>query len=205
MPRSCPIFPPLQIRGLLKNSADVELGVLSESEAMAMLLRYASIGSLNNESEEHQQALEIVKLCACLPLTLAIAGGMVAANGGLAQDIVKVMKTDLGKQLMGEGGMTVEERVIASSLKMIDRHPQAVLIKSIFKRFAVFPEDIPVPRPIFDVLAPSFFPDAATAGAAMTAMARCISELLHYNLLKGSLSTENGVFMHGEHYMKIEC
>ena len=99
----------------------------------------------------------------------------------------------------------MEERVIASSLKMIDRHPQAVFIRSIFKRFAVFPEDIPVPKPIFDILAPSLFPDAATAGAATTAMARCISELLHYNLLKGSFSTENGVFMHGEHYMKIEC
>ena len=45
MPRSCPIFPPLQIRGLLQNSADVELGVLSESEAMAMLLCYAGIGN----------------------------------------------------------------------------------------------------------------------------------------------------------------
>jgi hypothetical protein len=176
----------------------VELGVLSESEAMTMLLNHAGIASLEKESEEHQRALEIVKLCACLPLTLAIAGGMVAASGGFANEIIEAMRSDMGKQLMGDGGMTVEENIIASSLKMIDRHPQAVPIHSVFKCFVVFPEDIPVPKAILDVLAPSFFPSASTAGAAMTVMAKCISVLLNYNLLKGSLSAGNGVYMHGQ-------
>ena len=51
---------PMHVGLLVHLSADVELGVLSESEAMAMLLRYAGIGSLDNESEEHQQALSSI-------------------------------------------------------------------------------------------------------------------------------------------------
>ena len=175
----------------------MELGVLSESEAMTMLLNHAGIASLEKESEEHQRALEIVKLCACLPLTLAIAGGMVAASGGLSQDIVTLMRENLGKELRDEGGTTVEDSIITSSLNMIGKRGDEALIIAIFRHFAVFPEDIAVPRAVFDVLAPTFIPNASTA-KAVNAMAVCISVLLNYNLLKGSLSAGDGVFMHGK-------
>ena len=95
-------------------------------------------------SEDHRIATEIVELCGRLPLTLAIAGGMIADNTeGLTEDIVDVLKED--HELEDEEGRTLEDRIIASSLTMMragaGKHKE--LVEKLFMFFAVFPEDVP--------------------------------------------------------------
>ena len=71
-----------RIRGLLKNADEVELSVLASSAAFTLLLSSAHVDESDVEdgSDEHRIAMEIVELCGALPLTLALAGGMVADN-----------------------------------------------------------------------------------------------------------------------------
>ena len=89
-----------------------------------------------------------------LPLTLAIAGGMVAdLDRGFTEDILEAMMETHGATLEDEGGLTLEERVISSSLKMIKGKNKA-LVEHVFRFFAVFPEDVPVPAAVFNALAP---------------------------------------------------
>ena len=53
-------------------------------------------------------------------------------------------------------GMTVEDRVIHSSLAMIGQNPKtkknSEMILNLFREFAVFPEDVPVPLEVFTAL-----------------------------------------------------
>jgi Mrp family chromosome partitioning ATPase len=132
-----------RIRGLLKNSAEVELGVLSQEDAVHLLLTSAEMEQeeLDSKGDEHRIALELVELCGKLPLTLAIAGGMIAENGqGLTEDIVEALKES--QDLEDEEGRTLEERVIASSLKMMSKGAgkNKELAEKMFHFFAVFPE-----------------------------------------------------------------
>ena len=72
-----------RIRGLLKNAAEVDVGVLSQEEALKLLLTSAEMDQDDLEvgSDEHRSAIEIIELCGRLPLTLSLAGGMVADTG----------------------------------------------------------------------------------------------------------------------------
>ena len=186
-----------RIRGLLKNSQEVSMGVLSEDEALAMLLKYAKVESLDEASVEYCRANEVVSLCGKLPLTIAIAGGMVASSSqGFTEDMVAMMKTDLGKEMRDESGMTVEERIIASSIKQIGSHGDSTTIEAIFRHFAVFPEDFPVPKPLFDVISPMLVPRSSSRAACTTKVSSCVAVLMNYNLLKGSLANGDGVYMH---------
>ena len=79
-----------RIRGLLNNSAEVELGVLPRDEALELLQGYADIKLL--KGDERQRAIEIVELSGRLPLTLAIAGGMLLASGSIiSEEFVEMM------------------------------------------------------------------------------------------------------------------
>ena len=189
-----------RIRGLLKNSNDIELGVLPQGEAFKLLLSSAEMEESDVEegSDEYRIAMEVVELCGALPLTLAIAGGMIADNPeGLSQDVVEVMKED---RLRSEGhdddetGMTLEERVISSSLKMIKSKNKDLVI-SVFKFFAIFPEDVPVPAGVFNVFA-TYLTGEKKEKKAKMAVGNCLSSLLKYNLIKGGFSSGQGVFMH---------
>ena len=187
-----------RIRGLLKNSAEVEMGVLPQDEALKLLLSSADMeeDTLEPESEEYRIASEIVELCGRLPLTLAIAGGMVADNGQiLSEDIVEVMKES--HDLEDEEGRTLEDRVISSSVKMLikgaGKHKE--LVEKIFHFFAVFPEDVPVPAAVFNKMAP-LLSDEKNEKKARLAVGSSLSTLLKYNLIKGSLTAGHGVFMH---------
>ena len=112
-----------RIRSLLKNSHEVALGLLNQEDALELLLSSANMGeeSIAEGGTEHRIALEIVELCGHLPLTLCIAGGMISNNPeGLTEGVVELMREDqLREQDDQEGGTTLEERVISSSLKMI--------------------------------------------------------------------------------------
>ena len=74
-----------RIRGLVKGAAEVDVGSLSESEALDLLAATAGIDAESWEEEEGAPgrglALEVVNMCGRLALTVAIAGGGV---GGVA-------------------------------------------------------------------------------------------------------------------------
>ena len=129
-----------------------------------------------------------------MPLTLAIAGGMVAdLDRGFTEDILEAMMETHGTTLEDEGGLTLEERVISSSLKMIKGKNKA-LVERVFKFFAVFPEDVAVPAGFFDQLAP-MMSGLRQGTKARLAVGGCLSTLTKFNLLKGAIAGE-GVFMH---------
>ena len=142
-------------------------------------------------------ALEIVELCGRLPLTLAIAGGMINNNpNGFSNDVLDLMREDrLREQDDEEGGTTLEERIIASSLKMI-KGKKAVPAVRVFEFFAVFPEDVPVPAGFFNVVAPLVAGDETCHKKASLTIGSSLCTLLKFNLLKGSLAKGSGVFMH---------
>ena len=153
---------------------------------------------MDRDGGEYRIAQEIVNLCGRLPLTLAIAGGMVADNpDGLTDEVVEMMKADRmrAEDDEGESGMSLEERIIETSLKMIKGKNRDLVLK-IFKFFAVFAEDVPVPAGFFNVFA-SVLSKEESPQKVKFAVGNAIRTLLKYNLLKGSFSGgSNGVFMH---------
>ena len=114
--------------------------------------------------------------------------------------------------------MTVEDRVIKSSLKMIEKSGEtkneknekneskhAHMTLAIFAHFAVFPEDVPVPLDVFTVLTRALAGPGCEPSKRTTMKIRaCLKTLLNYNLLKGSTSEGSGVFMHGMHNMHYQ-
>ena len=188
-----------RIRGLLKKATEVDVGVLSSAEALKLLLASAEVdeGDMDEAGDELKIATEIVELCGRLPLTLAIAGGMLADSGqGFTEDILEVMKDQ--QELEDEDGMTVESRVISSSEKMMikgaGKHRDMVV--KVFHFFAVFPEDVPVPASFFNKMVP-LLSNEKNEKKARLAVGSCLGTLLKYNLIKGSLSSGGmGVFMH---------
>ena len=114
---------------------------MAETSALQMLLKYAQLDSTDEASEEHARAVEIVGLCGCLPLSLSIAGGMVAASGSaFTTRLVEMLKVDLGKGLTDETGVSLEDRIIASSLRMIKASlSNAALIEAIFNQVGAPP------------------------------------------------------------------
>ena len=117
-----------RIRGLVKGAAEVDVGSLSEAEALDLLMATAGIniddGPLNGplSVEARGLATEVVNLCGRLALTVAIAGGMVCASGSaIDQEFVEVSREEGLREEEDEEGsdVTVEERVIKSSLTMI--------------------------------------------------------------------------------------
>ena len=107
-----------RIQKLLNNSCEVSVGVLSENDALQLLLSSANMeeGSMPEGGDEHRIALEIVELCGRLPLTLAIAGGMISDHPkGFDDELVELMREDrLRDQDDDEdgSGTTLEERIV---------------------------------------------------------------------------------------------
>ena len=198
-----------RIRGLLKNSTELEMGLLSPDDALKLLLSSADLQEAwevwqetnptcdpDLQSDEHRIALEICELCGFLPLALAIAGGMTADQGqGFTEDVLEHLRES--RDLEDEEGMTLENRVIASSLKMLNQGQgkNKALVEKVFRFFAVFPEDVPVPASFFNTFAPTLTNETSDRKARIT-VGSSLGTLLKYNLIKGSLSAGSGVFMH---------
>ena len=146
-----------RIRGLLRQAEEVDIGVLSRDQSLELLISTAEVSPADVQvgSTGLRVAMEISELCGRLPLTLAIAGGMISDNPeGFTDEIVVLMKEDYLQEQVDEDGnsMTLEERVINSSLKAITSKNKT-LVLSTFRFFAVFPEDAPVPAAFFNVFA----------------------------------------------------
>ena len=63
-------------------------------------------------------------------------------------------------------------------------------VEALFLKFACFPEDVPVPKGVFDALSPLW---AGETKRAHLKVRSWVTALLHCSLLKGSLA--DGVFM----------
>ena len=132
--------------------AEVDVGVLTRREGVKLLMDAAGLELPPDEEEEPpKHAVEIAELCGLLPLTVAIAGGVVRNHGGLDEDLVAIIRAD---QLRGEAdGVTVEERIIEASLRSLGAERAAV--ERIFLFLATLPEDASVPKAALDALAPT--------------------------------------------------
>ena len=153
-----------RIRALVPESDEVEVGALSKREAVALLLRSGGInGKVSAEAEA--AASEAAELCGCLPLTLAIAGALIADFSDRDADgrplwetqLVPTLKESHGAELRESsdaGGESVEGRVIEASLACMPVDAKSG-VAALFSLFATFAEDATVPASIFDALAPS--------------------------------------------------
>ena len=96
--------------------------MLSPGDALKLLLSSADIQEEETDPESHCIAVEIVELCGRLPLTLAIAGGTVADHlDGLTPELLALFSEGYLREAEDDeaDGRSLEERIIASSLKMI--------------------------------------------------------------------------------------
>ncbi len=184
-----------RIKALVKNSVECELGILSEEDAFELLLSSADMSNedVGEGSEERRIAKEIVELCGKLPLTLALAGGMISDNpNGFTDEVLELMKEDRLRSDEDESGTTLEWRIVASSLKMIPGK-NAELVERCFLFFAAFGEDVAIPAGVFDVVASLL----TSEKRAKLSVGSALVTLLKYNLLKGSLSgRSSGLFLH---------
>jgi hypothetical protein len=98
-----------RIGGLLKNTSEVEVGVLTQSDALAMLLSAADMSEEVLDETATRQANEVVELCGRLPLTLAIAGGIVESNLDFSDGIIELMKEDRLRGEDDEEGLKLED------------------------------------------------------------------------------------------------
>ena len=84
-----------RIRGLVKGAAEVDVGSLSEAEALDLLVATAGIDLASQDEAARGLAVEVVNLCGRLALTVAIAGGMVAEYGGSVDEaFVNVLRDE---------------------------------------------------------------------------------------------------------------
>ena len=74
-----------RIRGLLKRSIELEVGLLGESAAVELLCKAGNI-ELSDDEEMRARCLEIVELCGRLALTVDITGGLICEEYGSEVD-----------------------------------------------------------------------------------------------------------------------
>lgn len=141
-----------RIRGLVKGGAEVDVGSLSEAEALDLLTAAAGIDLASQDEAARGLAMQVVNLCGRLALTVAIAGGMVLEFGGDIDDEFVGYLREEGMAEQGDDGK-VEDRIIKSSLAMIGKSKNNEVTLALFGLFAVFPEDVPVPLDVFTALA----------------------------------------------------
>ena len=147
-----------RIRGLVKGAAEVELALLSEEEALAMLLQAGDV-KLAKGAAVPAAAREAIELCGRLPLCLSVAGAMIAEHADDWQTwLGPALKEGHGAELRersvdGESASaSVEERVLTASLRSINAEDRRG-VAALFDFCAIFAEDATVPAAVFDALA----------------------------------------------------
>ena len=180
-----------RLSSVISNAAEVQCGVLSQQASLELLLRTGGCEDLLGAPPE--AALEAVELCAHLPLTLSIAGRIIAELADDWQsDLIPLFKNGSDEDSL----TSVEERVVMASLQAV---PGAIRagVEAVFTVFALFAEDASVSPAAIDVVAPLVLPEGE-AGAPGAQQRRSIRQwllqLLKSNLLQGSI--EDGVSAH---------
>ena len=139
-------------RSSAQSTAVVNIELPSEDDALQMLI---STAGMTAKGKIPTQAREVVQFCNFLPLSISIAGNLVAdLDIGLESNddwegIVELLR----EELAGEK-RTVEESVIAASLNSI-RGPHKEKVMHLFKSLALLPEDCEPPVQIISMMCES--------------------------------------------------
>ena len=182
-----------RIQDIVPGAAAFPLGVLPPDDAIALLLETA--GSLAVKPFE-PRLYKAVEACGRLPLTLAVAGSMLEQFGGKCTDeYLRLLTEDRGEALReGEYGdmhVKVEDRIITATLDNY-KGGEAEQVKNLFLAMAIFPEDVPIPASLFDLLAEKHF--GASGKRPGLQVRSWLTALIRLSLVIGSLA--DGVYMH---------
>ncbi len=191
-----------RVKGLVPGAAEFELGLLSPEYSVRLLLECAGEKAV----EPFPQILyDAVELCGRLPLVISIAAGILEQqHGGVVDEaFIALLSEDHGEVLReGEHGdemVSIEDRLINASLNSYTGKDKNQ-VEQLFLEFAIFPEDVPVPLPVFDALAPMWAGRETKrphlkVRSWVTALVRC-------SLAVGSLA--DGVYQHGETASRLQ-
>merc|ERR550514_1234957 len=194
-----------RISGLVPGAlAEFSLGLLEQEDAVALLFEVAGARTVPPYEPLAYRACDA---CGRLPLVLAVAGGMLAEAGGrLTEDFVRLLQEDHGEVLregdFGDEHVKIEDRLISASLWAYEGAEREQVVQ-LFTAFAIFPEDVPIPRGFFDALAGAVF---GGKGKRPHLMVRSwLTALLRLSLLSGSMA--DGVYQHDilRDYARARC
>eukprot|EP00935_MAST-01C_sp_MAST-1C-sp1_P001429 g1429.t1 len=145
-----------RIRDLVPRATRVELSLMDEDEAVALLLDLANIEEAHYLKHQGsrwppQAAYELVSECGLLPITLTIAAQVVRSWGqGWETEVLPVLREQ--QESSQSGTSTVEERVIGAGLKALGKNNDGLAVKELFYMFAVTAEDFVHPMPVIELL-----------------------------------------------------
>ena len=183
-----------RLKGLVLGAGEFELGLLSPDDAISLLLECAGEKTVTKPYPEiYRKAAE---LCGFLPLVLSIAAGILEQQGSVVDEsFISLLSADHGEVLReGEHGdemVSIEDRLIRSSLNSYTGKDKAQ-VEALFRKFAVFPEDVAVPLAVFDVLAPLWV--GRDTKRPHLKLRSWVTALIRCSLATGSLS--DGVGQH---------
>ena len=184
-----------RVRTVLDGAQVVSIGLPSETEAVDMLLSVAGLSSGGIGSDVSAAAREIVKFCQCLPLLLGIAGSLckemaVSTSIHSWTGVLELLREEFAQN---SHGRSMEETVIATSLRGICKGPQQTSILTLFKSFALLNEDTFCPLEMLSVLygatvtATGSASDVAAAAPPRAQLRRWLKQLLDRSLILGSV------------------
>ena len=127
------------------------------------------------------------------------SGGLLSQMGGqMDEAFLRILTEDHGEVLregeFGDMNVKIEDRIITGSLRHYtgSSEEERERVVQTFTKFAMFPEDVPIPAALFDALAASVFGGhGKRPGLKLRA---ALSTLVRLSLLQGSLS--QGLFQH---------
>eukprot|EP00935_MAST-01C_sp_MAST-1C-sp1_P002286 g2286.t1 len=144
-----------RIRDLVPKATQVELPLMGQDEAVALLLDLANVeeASYRKEHPESawppQVAYTIAAECGLLPITLTIAAQVVRSWGeGWEGAVLPLLREQQGAQ----GTSSIEGRVIGAGLQAIDRSDDGTATKELFHMFGVTQEDFIYPMAVVEML-----------------------------------------------------
>ena len=110
-----------RIRGLLQHADELSLNLMAQNEAVDLLLRTGQVKDTSKHTID--AAAKIAELCGFLPLFLSICGGIVLSYEGSSEwktDLVEMLETDRVSTIDDIAGGSMVERLVDSSLSMLD-------------------------------------------------------------------------------------
>ena len=173
---------------------EISLGLLSESEAVTLLLGTAEVS--DPTAEQSVASKIIVKQCGALPLYLTMVGKLIFEFQSEAwhEEVVAMLAEDRDS-LFVEDGSRLGSTIVGSSLDQV-KEPGA---KALFTMLAVAAEDVPVPMSAVELVWCAH--NDVVPPLSRLQLIKCRKyafELLDRNLVLGE--TVNGIYMHDGTY-----
>jgi len=179
-----------RMRDLMPGAAEIQCDVLSQPEALKVLL--SAGGVMHLLESPPTAAIEAVERCGRLPLALTVAGALIDELA----DVWTQAESGLLDYLDDEiGGSSIEERVVAASLRVAPPEMRAG-VQETAVLLSIFPEDQVVPVAALDAVSPLMLGvwDVGEERQRVRQLRRWLKQLIKANLIRGSL--EDGVSVH---------